>query len=147
MIVHWYLKLGKVCLSSIVDAISFSKEFSGKKDQNWRKDFQQTSTLLPELAFTVMTWYTNHCIPFYISAPNIEINFFIFCSTIVNIVFSFINISTLHIYKAKKFDAGTYRSKRCFNAEKIIGVKDVLMWKKIVQYREKRMVIIINNKQ
>ena len=31
-------------------------------------------------------------IPFNISAPNKEINFFIF----VNIVFSFINISTLH---------------------------------------------------
>ena len=54
--------------------------------------------LVPELASTVVTWCTNRCIPFYISAPNKEINFFIFCSTIVNIVFSFINISTLHIF-------------------------------------------------
>ena len=53
--------------------------------------------LLPELAFTVVTWYTNRCIPFYISAPNKEINFLIFCSIIVNIVFLFINIRTLHV--------------------------------------------------
>ena len=43
-------------------------------------------------------WYTNCCIPFYISAPYKEINFSIFCSTIVNIVFSFIHISTLCMY-------------------------------------------------
>ena len=43
------------------------------------------STLMPELAFTEVTWYTNRCIHFYISAPNQEINFFIFYSTIVNI--------------------------------------------------------------
>ena len=55
------------------------------------------STLLSELAFTVMTWYTNCCITFYISFSNKEINFFIFCSTIVNIVFSSITISTLKI--------------------------------------------------
>ena len=51
---------------------------------------------MPELAFTIVTWYTYRCIPFYISTPNKEIikkNFF--CSIIVNIVFSFINISTL----------------------------------------------------
>ena len=45
------------------------------------------STLLPQLAFTVVTWYTNRCIHFYISAPNKKINFFIFCSTIVNMSF------------------------------------------------------------
>ena len=30
-------------------------------------------TLPPELVFTVMTWYTNRCISFYISTPNKEI--------------------------------------------------------------------------
>ena len=48
----------------------------------------------PELTYTVVIWYTNRCIHFNISAPNKEINFFIFCRTIINIVFSFINIST-----------------------------------------------------
>ena len=60
---------------------------------NFKLD-KNLSTLLPELAFTIVTWYTNRCIHFYISGPNKEMNFFIFCGTIVNIVFSFIIIST-----------------------------------------------------
>ena len=45
------------------------------------------STLLPELAFTVATWYTNRCIPFYISAPNKEIDFFIFVTLLLILSF------------------------------------------------------------
>ena len=51
---------------------------------NFKLDKKSLSTLLPEVAFTVVTWYTNRCIQFYTSAPNKEINFFIFCCTIVN---------------------------------------------------------------
>ena len=36
---------------------------------NFKLD-KDPSTLLPELAFTVVTWYTNRCILFYISTPN-----------------------------------------------------------------------------
>ena len=59
-------------------------------------NFKLDRDLVPELVFTTVTWYTNRCIPFYNSAPNKEMNLFIYCSTIVNIAFSFINISTLH---------------------------------------------------
>ena len=41
------------------------------------------STLDSELVSTVVTWYTNRCIPFYISAPNKEINFFIFVALLL----------------------------------------------------------------
>ena len=41
------------------------------------------STLVSGLAFTVMTWYTNCCITFYISAPNKEINFSIFVALLL----------------------------------------------------------------
>ena len=66
---------------------------------SWIKIFFHSG---PELAFTVVTWYTNCCIPIYISAPNKEITLF-FCSTIVYIVFSFINICTLHEFSFHRF--------------------------------------------
>ena len=45
------------------------------------------STLVSELVSTVVTWYTNRCIPFYISDPNKEINFFIFVELLLILSF------------------------------------------------------------
>ena len=54
------------------------------------------STLGPKLAFTVVTWYSNRCITFYISAPNKVINFFIFAALLL--ISSFHSL-TLVLYK------------------------------------------------
>ena len=52
------------------------------------------STLDSELVSTVVTWYTNRCIPFYISASNKEINFFIFVALLL--IFSFHSSTLVH---------------------------------------------------
>ena len=48
-----------------------------------------------------MTWYTNCCIPFLHFNSKQRNKFLYFCSTIVNIVFSFINISTLQMVTSR----------------------------------------------
>ena len=45
------------------------------------------STLDSELVSAVVTWYTNRCITFYISALNKEINFFIFVALLLILSF------------------------------------------------------------
>ena len=57
-----------------------------------------TSMLVSELVSTVVTWYTNRCIPFYISAPNKEINSFIFVALLLILSFHSLTLVLYNIY-------------------------------------------------
>ena len=60
-----------------------------------------------EQVSVVVTWYTNCCIPYYITAPNKEINFFIFVALLL--ILSFYSLILVH-YKWWPLD---YKNSDC----------------------------------